>query len=299
MLAKVLPMGGQVPRSGFKLSTGAELKIDVARLKSPELPALVLVFNDDPKAPIGSKPKAPLRADGTDFLEFVKLTPTEPDRVLTFVNRYGVLHGWIDYHCTEPRTTVRGEPVERWMSAAADMLAVVEVWRAWRKKNQAELKKRFRRADSDEAFIAHGLRGKGWAHFPTRRGAPQFVGHVGENDSIEDAAGAWLRSEANGHIEHVQPWLIVDEENGGTVVGLLPQNLRQALWLQFALAVCGQQEYRDCAVCGQPFGFDPNNRVKARRIFCSASCRVKASRQRGESASKGKGQKITKRRKGN
>ncbi len=283
MLTKVLELVGQVPRAGFKLNSGSELKIDAALGTCAEL---ILTPNDYTRPPWDHKPKASLRSDGTDFLEFAALAPDDPQTVLTFANRFGPLGGWTKYPRTEPRAFVLGEPVEAWMREAADVREVVCVWRAWRRGDRAALKKRFRQARAEEAFIAHGLRGAGWAYFPPD-GKPRFVGSSRDPiGGLEDAAGVWLRERVNGRIAQAEPRLTVDPENGGIVMGLMPRSLREALWLQLAFAVCGHQEYRECVVCGQPFAIDPDNGSNARRMYCGGSCRVTASRRRIEEAKK-------------
>ena len=38
----------------------------------------------------------------------------------------------------------------------------------------------------------------------------------------------------------------------------VPASLGDAIWLQFAEAVCGDKTFRECLVCGKPFEISPD-----------------------------------------
>jgi hypothetical protein len=58
-----------------------------------------------------------------------------------------------------------------------------------------------------------------------------------------------------------------------------PSTLAQALWLQFAEAVCQDKDFRKCEVCGKPFELSPGV-ARTNRRLCSTNCKVKAHRKR-------------------
>jgi len=58
-----------------------------------------------------------------------------------------------------------------------------------------------------------------------------------------------------------------------------PRSLIEALWLQFAEAVCHDKDYRPCEVCGKPFEISPAV-ARTNRRLCSAGCKAKAYRLR-------------------
>jgi predicted nucleic acid-binding Zn ribbon protein len=58
-----------------------------------------------------------------------------------------------------------------------------------------------------------------------------------------------------------------------------PRYLIDAIWLQFAEAVCGNKNYRQCLVCGKPFELSPDV-ARTSRLFCSDSCKMQSYRQR-------------------
>ena len=59
----------------------------------------------------------------------------------------------------------------------------------------------------------------------------------------------------------------------------LPKCLIDAIWLQFAEAVCGNKTYRQCLTCGKPFELSPDV-ARTSRLFCSDSCKMQSYRQR-------------------
>jgi hypothetical protein len=66
---------------------------------------------------------------------------------------------------------------------------------------------------------------------------------------------------------------------------ICPETLRDALWLQFALAVLERKSFRACEVCGKPFEISPQV-ARTNRLLCSAACKARAHRQRRELALK-------------
>lgn len=58
-----------------------------------------------------------------------------------------------------------------------------------------------------------------------------------------------------------------------------PATLLGALWLQFALAIDGNREYRSCTTCGRFYELDPAV-ARTNRLYCTDACRMKAYRDR-------------------
>jgi transposase-like protein len=62
-------------------------------------------------------------------------------------------------------------------------------------------------------------------------------------------------------------------------LALRPTDLLTTLWLQFAMAVVENKEFRKCESCSRSFELSPEiNRMS--RYYCSNACRVKAYRGR-------------------
>lgn len=268
------------PVSSTRPSTSQQIsQAALSFSRQPTYPELLLVANDEPGKPHGMRPARQLETDATDFLDFVKLTPDKPDTIQLFANRYGFLSGARRFLATNPERTIYGEDVADWFHAADFMRMAVEVWKMVRNRDVAGLNQRFRWVESKPGFPLRGLSGSAWCHDRGKKHDLTIISDAGKDDEVTNVATSWLRSEVNGMIETlVAPQLAFDDTRGN-VVRLVPKTLKAALWLQFAFAVCGEQEYRECMVCGKPFGIDRHNRVSKRKVYCSGSCRVKASRQ--------------------
>ena len=65
----------------------------------------------------------------------------------------------------------------------------------------------------------------------------------------------------------------------GFALDYLPRNLLGALWLQLALAICENKDFRQCAACGKWFELSPTEHRTSRR-YCSEACRSRAYRDR-------------------
>ena len=68
-------------------------------------------------------------------------------------------------------------------------------------------------------------------------------------------------------------------------LAVVPQSLRDAIWLQFGLAVLEQKKFRSCEVCGRPFEVSPQV-ARTNRTLCSPACKARAHRQRRDQALK-------------
>ena len=68
-------------------------------------------------------------------------------------------------------------------------------------------------------------------------------------------------------------------------LAIVPRSLRDAVWLQFALAVLENKTFRECEVCGKAFEISPQV-ARTSRTLCSAACKARAHRQRRDQALK-------------
>jgi hypothetical protein len=94
---------------------------------------------------------------------------------------------------------------------------------------------------------------------------------------------AFIRSVVNNRIhKHVGLSLLHASERRRAVplaIHTIPLNLIGALWLQLALAIEGDLEYRRCPECQNWFFVRPKAREDA-TTFCSSKCRVRSYRGR-------------------
>lgn len=73
------------------------------------------------------------------------------------------------------------------------------------------------------------------------------------------------------------------ESNNRCKLAIVPTSLRDAIWLQFGLAVIENKKFGACEVCGKQFEFSPQV-ARTNRRLCSMACKQKAHRQRHEQA---------------
>lgn len=69
-------------------------------------------------------------------------------------------------------------------------------------------------------------------------------------------------------------------------------SLRMALWMQFALAICENRQYRPCESCGRQFEVSPET-ARTNRRTCSEACKSKSYRTRKSEAKKLAAQGMT------
>ena len=66
-------------------------------------------------------------------------------------------------------------------------------------------------------------------------------------------------------------------------LAIVPRSLRDAIWLQFGLAVLENKKYRSCEICGKPFEVSPGV-GRTNKTLCSPACKARAHRQRRDQA---------------
>ncbi len=304
MFTKVLRLRGKIPVAGFKIVTGKSLGIVLGQPEidpivsrpgtqpvnrnvsdalpdgtaggSTKVPALVLIRNTDAGTSPVNREVALTLASGTDFLTFSILTRERPNAVLELANRYGFLGSGQSYPVTGGGR-VHGESLEDWFTRAGEMRVAVHIWRLVVARDTETLGNLLKWVDLEAGFPVDGRSGKGWRLTPPNS-KPRWI--EGERMDEPDAVAlTWLRCLANAHIAGPVHPQIISSENGN-VLGLQPLTTLPAFWLQFAYAVTGEQEYRECAGCGKPFAVDKHDGNNVRRVTCSGACRTKLSRTR-------------------
>lgn len=78
---------------------------------------------------------------------------------------------------------------------------------------------------------------------------------------------------------------VVEDVKTGFRPRIVPGTLISALWMQFAMAVCENKQFRRCDTCGKPFEVSPEV-ARTNRRTCSDACKSRAYRQRKATAVK-------------
>jgi hypothetical protein len=118
---------------------------------------------------------------------------------------------------------------------------------------------------------------------------PWISSHFFEIPRPEDAfevARKYVQKNVAGELHgRVHTELVVEPGTNDLVLKMQPEDLRAAMWLQFAQAIAGKKQYRQCRVCAKWFEVltDDDGR-SARRLFCSDPCKSRDYRRRKERA---------------
>lgn len=203
----------------------------------------------------------PLKKNRALFLEFATLEPTS-EAVTRFANKYGLLGEDID----EPvslegkgcREDGEGDPVKRWFEEIGSMKEAVDTW-----------------------WSAKGLTQPG-------PGGEKAAEHEPDKHSMTatKALAAGLRNILADRLSEsvvLEPVIMPEWAKGLLGLCLRPSNLPAAMWLQFAIAVEEDKEFRQCSICDAWMEVTPESRRKDAK-YCSNKCRTEAYRKRQAAA---------------
>jgi hypothetical protein len=134
--------------------------------------------------------------------------------------------------------------------------------------------------------------------------SPEMLARFQRDELLEPALTVVERFIADGLEDLVQPCPRRQGELNRIPLDIVPRSLLGALWLQAAQMVDGNFTYQRCEGCGHWFEIKPPATRRTKQ-FCTASCRVRAHRQRKAEAEQiaraakkpGQRRKQTKRRK--
>lgn len=92
---------------------------------------------------------------------------------------------------------------------------------------------------------------------------------------------AWL---LNSHLQDVQPRIVFAADMESRL-SFAPTSLLSAAWLQFALSLAGDKEFRSCKFCRRLFEISTEQTgFRSHREFCTDSCKTKDYRKRRRTA---------------
>ncbi len=241
---------------------------------------------------------APLIMEPGLFRTFARTEPHEA-AILAFANRYGTLGG-------EVRTMIAfapdakgshsrfawGEALNEWCNRILRMRNAVSLWDMVHNNRHEQLQRHITWTETTVGYCSD----PDWTP-GEQRAAPYVI----ENRMIaaRDLPGGLFSAFERGdvitpalyHLQHVinehlqpgiSPRLLWDKTGSELSMFFVPSNLIGAMWLQFAEAVGGHKNYRECRQCGRWFELHPDV-ARTNRLYCSPACRAKAYRARTNS----------------
>lgn len=214
------------------------------------------------------------RADSALFRNFAAMTPTQ-DEILEFVHRYGDLKNfWISQF-------------SEWEYEVRVLKFFVELQDALIKGGRQEIiTKNFVAAEPGiiRFPFTDGSLGFGRTLVPISWSGPDPRPVRDEEfnlfrGSAREAAREFLNRVLSHRLVKFRTMLFLERIGKTHDLALRPIDLLSTMWLQFALAVVENKEYRKCESCSRSFELSPEvNRIS--RYYCSNACRVKAYRGR-------------------
>ncbi|MGH9348765.1 MAG: hypothetical protein ACRD26_16020 [Vicinamibacterales bacterium] len=211
-----------------------------------------------PNARIARKYSPMSREHATLFRTFAELDYTNLDAIATFVGTYGLLglpvqeqdlmvhqFGKSRFHAA------RGESHIDW---AREICLMREALHQTRSRTSRE---------EEEDRAAWGRVGRQPPHAERRKKL------------------GWL---FDLHLQHVQARMILNPD-APPRLSFAPLTLLAAMWLQLALSVAGDKEFRACKLCRRLFEISTEQTgYRRHREFCSESCKTKDYRKRKRTA---------------
>lgn len=190
------------------------------------------------------------------FQTFARLDHTDTAAIHGFASTYGLLG--VDRQEQQPFIDGSHFPYvvgESYLSWAREICSMQEALRIARTRSPAE------QAEIAEAWGKFGLK---------------------PPDEEERRKLTWL---FNVHLQHVQGRMVIGADVQPRL-SFVPQNLLAAMWLQLALAVAGDKQFRQCKFCRRLIEISTDDTgFRSHREFCSGTCKTNDYRRRRRMAS--------------
>jgi hypothetical protein len=209
----------------------------------------------------GSQEYAPLDEHTGLFLSFASIEPTE-SAILAFANAYGLLgicsSDGKNVQADERRTT--------WVQQIHAMHGTLGLWQHVRNQQGESAKK-----NEFYNLVNEHLQQSLWS---TVLGRPEH----------EDAARrVFEKAFRRSGPARPRMQIVRASQSGKLVLEIEPANLLGALWMQFALAVVNDTQFRQCLSCGSWFAVSPETR-RVDAVYCKEACRIRAYKERKKEA---------------
>ena len=251
---------------------------------------------------------APLR-EHTGLFRLFAETELTTKSVIGFADRFGLLlsarqtlrerprpRGPFSGQVLVPVLEYHDEPLELWYAEAATLRKAVEVWETLETGDSARLAPHVRwNNDAAGPCSVDFVACPGASLFKPPPADLVFNQRVAARDDGEgwferltpgDAvlpARLWLTRLIDQKLEDRLAAHFVLSDAGKMSLAALPQNLLQAIWLQFGQAVCDRKQYKRCQRCRDWFELSPQV-ARTNRRFCGVACKNRVYRERREQA---------------
>ncbi|MDA8204257.1 MAG: hypothetical protein M0Z49_16175 [Chloroflexi bacterium] len=215
------------------------------------------------------------------FRTFASLDETDAEAITRFASSYGPLgedhvelfitDGPWPYDDSEP---LAGEPLSAWSSHIREMREAVTLWDELRARSVVALRSRGLgrqpRTALDEALLLVEF-GDGASYIERQQPAIRD-GWIRLLELVATHLTRRAADDADTLYHHGVGVGLVPQIDGSFAFRVQPETLLDAMWLQLALAIDGNREYRQCRQCRRWYELDPSI-ARTNRRYCTGACR--------------------------
>jgi hypothetical protein len=206
-------------------------------------------------------------------------TEATKDGILAFANAHGSLGLAIalDLIDGEREGPIDGEQLAAWRASVLEMRAAVELWDAARTSSMEKLSQCLKwTSDTSIAYTGPHL-----ALMISAQGEPGLFATWRPGELIGPALYVVQHRINHALLQHgVVARLLWDSRWAKLSLLMVPRTLIGCMWLQFAKAVDGDKEYRQCENCRAWFEVGGNRTSRSDKRFCTPTCKAAGHRKK-------------------
>ena len=190
-----------------------------------------------------------------------------------------------------------GEPLNKWINEIYSFRQALKLWRLTQERDVAGLSEHIvlkqdpERGDSVWFHWESGSTSDLASQWGTKEPfiesnyciasayRPEMMRHLEHGDVVQPAL-LHVQQLVNRHLTNrVAPQMMWDDGWRRLGLHVIPIGLIGAIWLQFARAVTGNMQFRQCGRCEKFFELSPNA-SRTNKLFCSNACKTRSYRER-------------------
>ena len=172
------------------------------------------------------------------------------------------------------RLFVVAERLDLWKEEIFRLYDLVTLWELIKTEKNQKLKSRIKWDEKNSIFYQNDTFYRDGIRITSRYEDPRIFEDV-RKGLVISAAKSHLIGEINRSLTQISPSLTL--EKGRPRVKYVAHLVYPTVWFQFARAIEGNLEFKECVVCGTLFD---SNSVRSDKVYCSKKCNMKAHRRR-------------------
>ena len=245
----------------------------------------------EPSVKAGENPEfrcyAPLAPDYNGLFRTLAATDPTPEGIKGFADKFGHLVSLQPVPSPNGTNQRLGERLENWQHYILRLKFALTLWELTRSGKRKALSQYVSWVAKDLVICASAPHlfktrpgdrlGLGESYWPFNASSDLFD-KLTFGDVLRPAVYS-LQSAINEQIQNCSPRLLWSRSRARQELCIVPFHLLSAIWLQFAQAVDGATNHRQCPKCDRWFEVAPG-RGRTDKEYCSVKCRMRAYRDR-------------------